>query len=164
MKRRRHTGRHGVGTIVDGLVPAGGELERCSGTVWGSDGGPQHQGYLRELAAVRHCEAHANRAIATHAQPRTRKSPQMVQPDSYAQYDPSILTCIAIPRLGHAEPMVGFWRRHHHSHRQIRPSSVRQALARRLDILTSPLDRDKLGGAFPYTNSQLHMLTRVDPL
>jgi hypothetical protein len=55
----------------------------------------------------------ANESIATDTQHRARKS-HILGKDTYNVRE--ILTPhAAIPRLGHAKPLVGFWRRHHHS-------------------------------------------------
>lgn len=100
----------------------------------------------------------ANTAVATHTQPRACKSPTKSQ----ASVERLLTARPAVSRLGHAEPLVGLWRRHHYSNRPVHPPFVRQALARRLAVLACPSDRHKLGGALLFTSTFEQELTRVD--
>lgn len=101
--------------------------------------------------------------VATDTQPRPCKSPCIRLSRSVPNLKWLLTSPPAIPRLGHAEPLVGLWRRHRHSNRQVHPPHPRQALARRLAVLAGAFDSYKLGGALnllcPYKPSK--QLTRV---
>lgn len=102
-----------------------------------------------------------NMSPATHTQSTTGQfPPQPLSPD--APISTPIVTCIglpnicpdrrcetALPRLGHAIPLVRLRRRHHRPHRQVHPANRRPGLTRWMALLTRAPNSHKLGGIYP---------------